>query len=270
MAEQLAVQVSELESSLYFDSFEVRFFMDGLLREFSGALPDFLEKRGDDYVNTISGAEMCYVPPGPFLYGDDKTVINLKTGFFINKFPVTNADYRRFMEAGGYQNKDYWMAGGFGNTSTPRYWSDPKWKADTCPVVGVSWYEAMAYSAWAQGQLPHEQQWEKAARWIDGREYPWDDDAPTKELLNYDNNMGKTTPVDKYPNGKSPYGLWDCSGNVWEWCENVYQAKGSTRVLRGGAFNISRDYVRCADRSYSNPFNLNNLRGFRVCVLSMP
>ena len=96
------------------------------------------------------------------------------------------------------------------------------------PVVNVSWKDAVAFCRWlsqASGKtirLPTEAEWEKAARGDDGRIYPWGDEPPTKELCNFSNNVGDTTPVGQYPAGASLCGALDMAGNVWEWTGSLY------------------------------------------------
>jgi formylglycine-generating enzyme required for sulfatase activity len=217
--------------------------------------------------------EWCAVPAGPFLMGSDpakdptaqdneqpQVTIELPA-FYIAKYPVTNAQYGRFIEAGGYENAEWWTDTGWQvrqkqNWQQPRYWQNKKWNGERQPVVGVSWYEAYAFGRWLSEaarlpiMLPDEVQWEKAARGPDGRIYPWGNEPPTEDRCNFGKHVGRTTPVTQYPHGASPYGALDMSGNVWEWCltkwgwaysdgratmDNTPEGSGS-RVLRGGAF----------------------------------
>jgi formylglycine-generating enzyme required for sulfatase activity len=169
---------------------------------------------------------------------------------------VTNGQYARFIEAGGYDEPAYWTEAGWSrrereNWSQPRYWTDPTWNLPNLPVVGVSWFEALAYTrwlteelrthrqelhVWTQGELrsltlepgaltaclPTEAEWEKASRGPDGRTYPWGDEEITPDRANYDQTgIGRTSPVGCFPAGTSPYGALDMLGNVWEWCSSV-------------------------------------------------
>ena len=141
------------------------------------------------------------MPAGKFLYGDDKKEVELPQ-FWIAKAPVTNAQYARFVAETGREPPDHWK----GKT--------PPQKIAGHPMTYVSWDDAVAYATWAGGRLPTEEEWEKAARGTDGREYPWGKWAEgrcnTKEA-----GIGGTTPVGQYsPQGDSPYGCQDCAGNV--------------------------------------------------------
>jgi formylglycine-generating enzyme required for sulfatase activity len=216
--------------------------------------------------------EWCHVPAGEFLMGsnnhhDDEQPqhrVNLPA-FYIVKTPVTNAQYKRFVDAQGHRTPSHWQNGQI-----------PKGK-EHHPVVRVGWRDAMAFCQWAGVQLPSEAQWEKAARGTDGRLYPWGNQPPTDKLCNFNNNVKDTTPVNDYPDGTSPYGCLDVAGNVWEWTSSLYKGypydpndgrenldDGGTRTLRGGAFVFSEFNVRCAARNYYVPDGRYDAFGFRV------
>jgi hypothetical protein len=146
---------------------------------------------------------------------------------------------------------------------------------DDQPVVNVSWEDAVKYCKWLSQQtektyrLPTEAEWEFAASGGVKRKYPWGNEKPTPERANYDaSKIGKTTPVGSYPAGKTPEGLFDMAGNVWEWCQDWFDEKQEYRVLRGGCFD-SNDLLnlRGSTRNrYLPPFR-SDLVGFRVvCV----
>jgi len=164
----------------------------------------------------------------------------------------------------------------------PAYWDDPKLNRPARPVVGVNWYEAEAYCAWltaVTGQplrLPDEMEWEKAARGLEGREYPWGKDFEAVRCNTVESRIDTTTPVGLYPTGMSLFGVFDGSGNVWEWTADWYQVypggeqDSSTdfgekyRCVRGGSWNRARQYARCAARNRSVPGNFYRAVGFRV------
>lgn len=259
---------------------------------------------------------MVLIPAGPFLMGSlkddllrndaepEQFELNLAYYYAIGTCPITVGLYRAFIEAGGYQQQRFWTQVGWQeicNRTQPDHWADPQWAGDDrLPVVGVSWYEAEAYTRWLAEtsgrdyRLPTEAEWEKAARggmllppvrtdevgWqpnpCPARQWPWGDEPPDDQRLNYLNNVRHTTPVGMYMKGSSPYGALDMAGNVWEWCLNrwtkPYAYPESTdpegdsfRVARGGSwFNADTD-ARCSYR-LKLPANLrlDHDVGFRV------
>jgi len=222
---------------------------------------------------------MVYVPPGPFVRGGERgfslQIARLEEGFFISHCPVTNAQYRRFVKAGGYEEQEYWSNKGWQwkqkeGWSESRYWRDSKWNQPDQPVVGVSWYEAEAYARWAGVRLPTEQEWEKAARGLHGREYSWGNKFDPSRCNTDESNIGKTTPVGKYsPDGDSPYGLADMAGNVWEWCANWYDEDKDIKVLRGGSWDDGQGVAGCSYRYGHYPrYRIDNV-GFR-CARGSP
>jgi formylglycine-generating enzyme required for sulfatase activity len=191
--------------------------------------------------------------------------------FYIGKCPVTNAQYKTFVQAT--------------RRAVPEHWQNGKILADeeNHPVVYVSWQDAVAFCRWlrhASGKairLPTEAEWEKAARGDDGRIYPWGNNPPAAELCNFGGNFGGTTRVGQYPVGASPYGALDIAGNVMEWTASLYwdypyqpndgrnSSKGEgQRVLRGGWCRRKAMSVRCAFRYGSNPVGRFDYYGFRV------
>ncbi|MEL7432974.1 MAG: SUMF1/EgtB/PvdO family nonheme iron enzyme [Chloroflexota bacterium] len=207
-------------------------------------------------------------------------------GYSIAKYPVTNAQYRKFIEAGGYNTERWWTNDGWqqkqkDSWTEPRFWQDSKWNGDTQPVIGVSWFEAVAFCLWlseSTGEkimLPTEDQWQYAAQSDDGRTYPWGNNW-NRELCNNNvekKGIGKTTPVTQYEGkGDSPFGVVDMAGNVWEWCLTDYDEKtndinssANRRVLRGGSWNyVDTDYFRCDFRNDRDPRSRNDYNGFRL------
>jgi formylglycine-generating enzyme required for sulfatase activity len=192
---------------------------------------------------------MVSVPTGEFLIGDEKRKMHVDA-FEIDKYPVTNVQYKRFVDETGHRPPEHWGAGTYLAEEAIH------------PVVNVSWDDAVAYAEWAGKRLPTEEEWEKAARGTDGRKYPWGDEEPTSDLCNFGGNEGGTTPVGKYsPQGDSPYGCADMAGNVWEWTSSEYSDWG--KVLRGGSWYRAPDYVRGASRHRYRPGSRYDHYGFR-------
>ncbi len=222
------------------------------------------------------------IPAGSFLYGDEKTPHNIPYAYWIAQFPVTNAQYSEFIAAGGYKTHGYWSKAGWewrekGHRTQPDYWDDSTWNNPIFPVVGVSWYEAEAYAVWRSEQmrqagqlpegyiarLPTEQEWEKAARGTDGREYPWGDAFDQRFTNTTESGTVGTSAVCTYPQGASPGGAWDMSGNVFEWTRTKER---SLYVLRGGSWSNGDWYARCAFRRGLGPGSFRDLIGFRFIL----
>jgi formylglycine-generating enzyme required for sulfatase activity len=241
--------------------------------------------------------EWCGVPSGPFLMGNDEKTdpeadsdeqpqhtVNLP-GYLISRYPVTNAQFTAFVQAGGYQKAAYWeeaLGQGFwqpGQVQDVRYYLDDKsdlqkevrgWRNQPVyfgepfnlvnhPVVGISWYEGLAYCRWLEEQLagsnrlkllqeqllglnsrpvqgvrvrlPSEAEWEKAGRGSDGQKYPWGNE-PDPNLANYeDTKIGVTSAVGCFAGGASPYGVEEMSGNVWEWTRSLWRPDSNRPIF---------------------------------------
>jgi len=243
------------------------------------------------------------IPAGPFLMGSDPgrdpdAQANEQPqhrvhvdAYRISRTPVTVAQFTAFIEATGYMTtaEREGSAHGFNGSSWGEikgaFWWRPRGpqsdvsRKDNHPVTCVSWDDAVAFCRWADVRLPTEAEWEKAARGIDGRLYPWGNTPPDKSRCNFNSYVGDTTPVDAYPAGVGPFGALDMAGNVWEWCgdwydEKAYQQKerknptgpanGSYRVVRGGSWYDEAKNVRCASRLWDGPISRLVFRGFRV------
>ncbi len=204
------------------------------------------------------------IPAGEFLYGKDKQKKTV-TSFQIAKYPVTNAQYYQFIKATKHNSPKHWQNGYVLEGSEDH------------PVVNVSWHDAQSYCKWARCRLPTEEEWEKAARGTDGREFPSGNQEPKVNyslvtqpenefcnFLNFSISDGKiwTTPVGQYSSkGDSPYGCADMAGNVWEWTVSKYT---DSYVVRGGSWDtINTDKLRVFHRIGIDPTFFNSHIGFR-------
>jgi len=187
-------------------------------------------KKSTSSVITIKGVELIKIPAGEFIMGSDESEHRVYLDeYYIGKYPVTNIEYSKFINSGGYIERKYWSNEGWefimdNNITEPQYWGDSESNQPNQPVVGISWYEAEAFCIWAGLKLPTDAQWEKAARGTDGRKYPWGNDWDCNKCCNSvsPSKKNRTCPVGSYPNGASPYGVMDMSGNVSEWCQDKY------------------------------------------------
>ena len=227
--------------------------------------------------------DMALIPAGEFTMGDNTRynwtfmlAYNIYDGpervvyldaYYIDKYEVTNEQYKKFVEETGYR--------------IPRCWNDARFNRHNQPVVGVAWDDAVAYAKWAGKRLPAEAEWEKAARGTDKRLWPWGNKF-NKFKCNVwesgEDGLRATKPVGSYENGKSPYGCYDMAGNVWEWCADYYDQNyyyvspsknpqgtetGQQRVIRGGGFLYFGHYARCAARYRVPPYAQSPQIGFR-------
>jgi formylglycine-generating enzyme required for sulfatase activity len=258
---------------------------------------------------------MVFVPAGEFAMGslagegeDDERpqrAVYLDA-FYIRRYPVTNQQFSQFVDAAGYRTDAEETGSGW-------IWTGQAWElvqgADwrhprgpdsgisdkmAHPVVQVTWDDAQAYCRWADQRLPTEAEWEKAARGVDGRSYPWGNSAPNGRRLNacdancevswrdtgLDDGYIETSPVGSYEAGKSPYGAYDMAGNVWEWVADWYgedyygqaptrnpqgPGSGEQRVTRGGSWYNQPWISRSAFRTGLDPEVRDHSIGFR-CV----
>jgi len=188
----------------------------------------------------------------------------------VGRFPVTVAEYRAFVAAGGYHEPRWWGAGWAMRVEAG--WTTPgRWPAQlrtpNRPVVNVSWYEARAYAAWLAAAtarplgLVSSAAWQMVATHPDGP-YPWGAAEPAPDRLNFDQHVGRATPVGLYPRGASPGGHLDLAGNVWEWCGD--RAGPTARVVRGAGWYSAGKYAR-ADYHYGfDPANRFHDLGLRL------
>lgn len=230
--------------------------------------------------------EACDV--GDFLYGNASEKRTLDTPFRIARYPVTHCQFQAFVDAGGYGQDEWWAGLAERPEAIPAQWAEPNTPRET-----VSWYEATAFCHWLDAKfkragllpagwqvcLPTEEQWERAARGTDGRDYPWEGDLRSG-LANIDEtwsdvgpcNLGRTSPVGLYPAGTAPSGALDMAGNVWELCRNEFDAperladRGDcSRVVRGGSWILNSSDCRAASRYGLTPGSRIYFLGFRLC-----
>lgn len=224
---------------------------------------------------------MAFVDAGEFIMGsnerwDDESPEHLnETGaFYIDLYEVTNADYKKFVDAT--------------QREAPHHWPEGKLPAgkENHPVIYVNWFDAHDYCKWNGKRLPTEREWEKAARGEDGRIYPWGNVWTLDKSNNPYKGSTGTEPIGSYAKGVSPYGLFDMSGNVWEWVDAFYlphpgnnipkpEYGRDKRVLKGGSWFDCLSYgcglsAPTFNRSFFNPEVKNNSFGFRCAVSANP
>lgn len=210
------------------------------------------------------------IPAGKYHVGEDKKPIAIDKAYWLSMYPVTNSQYGLFVEDSGYSRQEYWSDEGWQwvhseGVKTPAYWRDPEFNAPNQPAVGVSWWEAEAFCRWAGGALPTEQQWEAAARGPDGLEYPWGNEWEDGICNSSEVRLGSTSAVGIFPRNRSPFGIMDMAGNVWEWCSDLWDAL--FRVIRGGSWSHGARLCRAACRRRRVPQGRLDFRGFRVAAV---
>jgi hypothetical protein len=224
------------------------------------------------------GSLLIYVPAGAFTMGTGVGDAPQKTisldGFWINKSDVTNKMYSQCVATGNCSAPAQ-------EIGTPVY-NNPDY--GDYPVVGVTWDMASNYCKWAEGQLPSEAQWEKAARGQDAGSYPWGAENAGCDLVNFLGCLGHTNGVNDYPAGRSPYGLLDMAGNVFQWVNDFYDANsyasmptqnpigpgvGDSHVIRGSSFESEASQTPAGIRHFGAPAYHSRDLGFR-CLVDQP
>lgn len=231
----------------------------------TGALPDTI-------VSPVDGAEMVLVPAGEFTMGLNEEELNhifildelenpifateapaeviYLESYYIDRYPVTNFQYRKFIEATGHR--------------APMLMDHPDWGQPMQPVVFVGWQDARAYADWAGKKLPQEAQWEKAGRGIDGRWWAWGHEFLPGRCNSREYELEHTSNIGIFDEGVSPYGCYDMCGNVWEMCEGQWMEE--RLPMRGGCFLGSATFVRVTCRwTPEDPVDGAHWLGFR-CV----
>lgn len=240
--------------------------------------------------NGLPELDWVEIPAGEFIYQEHEKVA-LPT-YQISRYLITHVQYQVFLQAtDGYGNERWWQ-----DLNKPSFAEQLVANKCNCPIPSVTWTEAVAFCRWLTSKtglaisLPTEHQWEKAARGLDGRCYPWGnvyqqgyanclESASVSVLSNY--VLNEPSVVGIYPQGASPYGLLDMAGNVAEWCLNkeadasdirIDDKTDSFRVYRGGAFDDEPEDVSCLRRDSDSDLYITNESlvnvGFRVCALT--
>ncbi len=235
-----------------------------------------IESLPDTIMSPVDGAEMVLIPAGEFTMGIDEKelnhifildefenpiyateapakVIHLES-YYIDRYPVTNFQYRKFIEATGHR--------------APMLLDHPDWGQPLQPVVFVGWDDARAYADWAGKALPEEAQWEKAGRGTDRRWWAWGHEFLPDRCNSREYALEHTSVIGIFDEGVSPYGCYDMCGNVWEMCEGQWLEEGLP--MRGGCFLGSATFVRVTCHwTAEDPVNGAHWLGFR-CVKDIP
>lgn len=246
----------------------------------------FLSERTEKFL--ASPFEWCYIPAGTVTlidaseYGGSTGGTYGVADFAIGKYLITNGQYKRFVDhPNGFYNPDWWHY----SPQATQWRKDrphPKqtaFEGKDLPVTRVSWFDSVAFCNWLSSELefsvrlPTEQEWQRAAVGDTGWMYPWGNEFD-ETCGNFAKQVGKVSAVGNYPNGQSPFGVMDMTGNLWEWCLTIW-GKDDTdlngyvyRNYRGGAWNVSNpEYLRAIDRGVGHPprGRLNDC-GFRIVL----
>ncbi len=228
------------------------------------------------------------VPSGLYALSERLGGIQRVDGFFLDRYPVTVERYARFVEAGGYRDRAWWDDEAWAWRSSegieaPRFWDDPGWPLwrrflrPSRPVVGVSWYEACAFSAFEGRRLPSAAEWVAAARGPEGWAFPWGEDWEDGRVAVRGVGPRCTWPVGFWPGSRGPFGHHDLVGNVWQWTEDEGEPgpgrrAGARRVaaVRGGSW-ASRPEQNRTDHwnAYARDGRHSHV-GFRTVALVPP
>jgi formylglycine-generating enzyme required for sulfatase activity len=213
---------------------------------------------------------------------------------YLDRHCVTNAEYQRFVDAGGYEQLEFWHEEALPalldfvdqtGAPGPRYWSDGQYPSDDhrLPVVGISWFEAWAYARWVGKQLPNDAEWTKAAAWpvesapgrVAQRRYPWGESFDVRRAHLYGSGHSAPVAVDEFPSGMSVGGIHQLIGNVWEWTATPLTEVGDTTLhvsesvmsIRGGAFDTYfENQATCHFQSGEHALSRRRNIGFRLAL----
>lgn len=255
---------------------------------------------------------MALVPAGRVLIGplaeqsnssggafdaDPKTIeryLQRVEALYLDRYPVTNIEFQRFVVSGGYEKLEFWDEEALpalldfvdeSGDPGPRYWHEGHFPAgeDRRPVVGVSWYEAMAYARWVGKRLPTDSEWTKAGAWpvesapgrIAQRRYPWGESFDIRRANLWGSHRHGPVDVDEYPDGESVGGVHQLVGNVWEWtasplwptAEPSLHVPETFKSIRGGAFDTYfENQATCHYQSADHPLSRRANVGFRLAL----
>ena len=212
---------------------------------------------------------------------------------YLDRYPVTNLEFRQFVHAGGYEKLEYWDEEALPalldfvdqtDQPGPRYWVEGLYHGgEERPVVGVSWYEASAYARWAGKRLPTDAEWTKAGAWpvesapgrIAQRRYPWGESFDIRRANLWGSHRDGPVDVDEYPDGESVGGVHQLVGNVWEWsgspllasAEPTLHVPETYKSVRGGAFDTYfENHATCHYQSGEHPLARRHNIGFRLAL----
>jgi gamma-glutamyl hercynylcysteine S-oxide synthase len=205
--------------------------------------------------------------------------IEHKTGAFsMDRYPVTNKRFAKFVDEGGYDDFDLWSDEGWAwrlkhHATEPRWWenADPQW-SPFCepdrPVVGVSWFEAAAFCRFLDRHLPTEIQWEIACRGLNGHLYPWGDEWQPGLVTIRGEGPRLTRIIGTHPQSRGPFGHDDLVGNVWQWTTDAWPQKTHTSsyAVRGGAWSARSEHCRSDHRNAYPPQDRWSHVGFRTVL----
>ncbi len=230
------------------------------------------------------------VPAGRYTVGDKDTFeaerrqVTIARPFQLARYPLTYIQFDCFIRASDFADERWWVGmpaeeEAYGTRYALQEFSEQAFEFANHPRERISWYQAVAFCRWLSDKLdeeidlPHEYEWEVAARYPDGRFYPWGNTWDVARANTDEGGIGRTSAVGIFPQGANPtLGLYDLSGNVWEWCRNKFDqpdddavdASGARRVARGGSWYVSQYGARAAYRGHVHPyFRLDDL-GCRV------